>query len=633
MKKLTNNSFKSKLIVPDSLVQRRDIQALRGVAILAVLAFHLDGKIIPNGFYGVDIFFVISGYLLIPPLFTKKIEKKQILDFYLRRCKRILPSSLVVIIITIIVFHLLLGIGPESNQVTVQSIFATIFGVNLFFAVSHLSYLRTSQSVSPFIHFWSLGIEEQTYLILPIISLYFRQLFRKRILLTFLAVSFFVAIWWSNFHTVGGFYLPFTRLWEFLLGAVATQISITFRYKNYIAILAIAGMFLSFFAAEQVLRPSWFSLVPTLCAAIYLSAKSDLRYRYIRTIGDYSFAAYLVHWPIIAFVLDRGMKLNFFSISTILTLTFLLSFLLTRFVERPFRFGKFSDLNLKNYLLTVTLIFSILVSTLFLTDRNTPNEALFGGIKIDSSLPITYYDGCHLYPGIDWPQSDCSFGDMNTSESIVLAGDSHAAQWFPALLQISKTRKFTLYNWNKSSCPPVILEFRLNQKLDTSCKKWVLNLVQKINSLNPSKLILSSFTEYEYPLQTSAKSYSSTFLSGQKNFIDLLKIPKSHIYILGDTPHPLQDIPICLKQNVKHYESCSFPNSQSKTSILMKSLAEQEGVNFIDGFSLLCPKVMCVAQNGHINLYRDSSHISNLESQALASELEAKLNFPEIKKR
>jgi peptidoglycan/LPS O-acetylase OafA/YrhL len=199
----------------------------------------------------------------------------------------------------------------------VQSIFATIFGVNLFFAVSHLSYLRTSQSVSPFIHFWSLGIEEQTYLILPIISLYFRQLFRKRILLTFLAVSFFVAIWWSNFHTVGGFYLPFTRLWEFLLGAVATQISITFRYKNYIAILAIAGMFLSFFAAEQVLRPSWFSLVPTLCAAIYLSAKSDLRYRYIRTIGDYSFAAYLVHWPIIAFVLDRGMKLNFFSISTI----------------------------------------------------------------------------------------------------------------------------------------------------------------------------------------------------------------------------------------------------------------------------------------------------------------------------
>jgi peptidoglycan/LPS O-acetylase OafA/YrhL len=624
-----SNKFKLKTIISESSKPRQDIQALRGVAILAVLAFHLNSKMIPNGFYGVDIFFVISGYLLIPPLLSKKIGKQEIFLFYLRRCKRILPSSLLAIIITLIVFHIILGVGRETRQLTIQSIFATIFSVNIFFTISHLSYIRTSESVSPFIHFWSLGVEEQTYLILPIIATCCRSLFKKRPLLLFLVVSFLSSVLWSSTHTVSGFYLPLTRLWEFLLGAGAAQISVKSKFKGFIAYLAIFGIVLSFFAGEQVLRPSWFSLVPTLSATLFLSAKSDSEFRYIRNIGDFSFAAYLIHWPIITFFLDRGIKINFYSAIIILALTYFLSFLMTRFVERPFRFGRFSNCSLKNYITAVVVFLTILIVTLYTIDRNQLEQPVSNGVRIDSSLPSTYYDGCHLYPGIDWPKHDCSFGDRNSTESIVLAGDSHAAQWFPAFVEISKVRKLTLYNWNKSSCPPIVLDIQLNQKLDSSCRKWVLKLAEHINLLNPTKLILSSFTEYDYPLQTSTGSYPSTFLAGQKRFLDLLKIPKAHIFILGDTPHPLRDIPVCLRQNAKHYDKCAFPNSQSETSILMRSFAKREGVNFIDGHSLLCSKAICEAQNGQINLYRDSSHISNPESLQLASKLEAKLIFLE----
>ena len=195
-------------------MKRRDIQALRGFSVLAVLLFHLQLTQFKGGFLGVDIFFVISGFVITERLAKSEGSfKSQIIDFYQRRAKRILPASLFVIALTALLARLFLA--PISlKRFGLDGIATTFFAGNLRFSAEGNDYLTQSMSPTPYLHYWSLGVEEQFYLLWPILFLLFFKAHRKLVLPLF-AIATIFALWYTHIAAVNSFYLPFSRAWEF----------------------------------------------------------------------------------------------------------------------------------------------------------------------------------------------------------------------------------------------------------------------------------------------------------------------------------------------------------------------------------------------------------------------------------
>ncbi len=346
---------------------RGDIQGLRAIAVLIVIAGHAGLPLLPGGFVGVDVFFVISGFL-ISDLLYREIDRSQrisLADFYARRARRILPAATFVSVVTVVASAALISL-VDARDVVIDAVWATFFAANVRFASVGTDYFAQEQIPSPLQHYWSLAVEEQFYLAWPLLLLLCVWLAHRRttsvrrtaawVLLGVGVVSFGYGLWLTHTSPAAAYFSTPARAWELAIGALAALVahrvarSLTARARG---LLAAGGLLAILMAClrydEGTAFPGAAALLPVLGSAAVLVAGAGRHAREplplralavapLRRIGDWSFSLYLWHWPLLVVPwLRTGERLSWPGATAAIAATFVLAALTYRFVETPFR--------------------------------------------------------------------------------------------------------------------------------------------------------------------------------------------------------------------------------------------------------------------------------------------------------
>jgi hypothetical protein len=260
------------------------------------------------------------------------------------------------------------------------------------------------------------------------------------------------------------------------------------------------------------------------------------------------------------------------------------------------------------------------VTALLLIGSLQPNFAANSSqVNIDSSLPKTYLDGCHLSQ-IETIPRYCAYGDLESKFKVILVGDSHAAQWFPALEQIAIRDNFKLISLTHSSCPFVNLNFY------EQCKQWNSNVVKLINKWNPSVLIWSNLIAENYPTDSTTNLTKEEWKVGFKNRLNQLKIQKSKILYIQDSPYPNFDVLGCLNAN-PDARSCNFTLKPNQIENAVFHILKSNKVSLVRTRNWFCESNICGLLKDNFNVYRDYSHISVLMSKNLSFKLGQAFTF------
>jgi len=592
------------------------IQGLRALAALLVTLFH--AKWVNGGFIGVDIFYVISGFL-ITGLLLREIERTGTInfkEFYARRFKRLLPTSFFVLLVTAVASWLLIPATMRSSLGR-DIIAASLYVSNYLFAWWQADYQNLDATPSPVIHYWSLAVEEQFYLIWPLLILFFfiaATKFKKKILLTLLvatvtALSFVFSIYQTETSPIWAFYSLPTRAWELGLGALLVLLP-PIKTKKLVGLLGFIFIIVSaFIFGETTAFPGVNAVLPVLGTVMLISTINSwppflndvANSRMFQWLGEISYPLYLWHWPLLVLPSTYFARpLAIYERILAIIATIILADLTHRFIEEPFRKHKTEPTLVFKRSGVITLV-SVLIGSaiIFSSSDKIDVSGINGAVSLAQikARPLVYDDGCHA--NYAQTKSDkCEYADTKSDKTMVLYGDSHAAQWFPALVEIASRSGYRLISLTKSACPSVET-VRLDQggfKM-SRCKQWRINTIKRIQEINPDVLIMSSFQYFAQPPRIADRE--KWWNDGQRKLLTEVKNVSPHLIYLTDTPHPLRDIPACLANY-----SISKCNTTQRSEDLSIS-----GFNVINPNPWLCSRV-CPAVKDGVVAYRDASHIS-----------------------
>ena len=599
-----------------------EIQGLRALAATLVLIFH--AKFVSGGFIGVDIFYVISGFL-ITGLLLKELEAKgkiSLKAFYLRRSKRLLPASFLILFVTALFAWLVLP--PISRGSIGRDLIATTFYIsNYLFAWWQNDYQNLNATPSPFIHYWSLAVEEQFYVFWPLFIIGLAKLkSARKFLIGFLAVTivtFALGVWLTIVAPIWAFYSLPTRAWELSIGALIALLPALRRQNSLLAILgitALIGSALSF--NDSTPFPGVYALLPVLGTAALLSSigawPQPLKWlatnRVSVWLGKISYPLYLWHWPVLVLPIALfARELKLWERIVALLITVVLAEFTTRFVEEPLRLKKLAPRRV--ILSTAIAMVCALVVGLGIAQSTTSSILVNGKQVTLASIelrPTPYEDGCHL----NYHESVspiCEFGKIDSKKTVVLYGDSHAVQWFPALEKLAVEKGFKLITLTKSACPSIdvvresVGAFKMN-----NCATWRENAIARIAKAKPDLIILSSF-EHFVP-QGDPRKVEQWWAAGSNRTYRTLQPLASKIVYLLDTPLPKRNIPDCLA-------STSADKCLADSTLGLPQVAQFE---IVDPAKWLCTSNCPGIVRGNV-AYRDASHISVATSLELSGSL------------
>lgn len=455
---------------------RSDIDGLRALAVLGVLGFHAFPGIFPGGFIGVDIFFVISGFLIADHLF-KDLARHQfsLVDFYSRRIRRIFPGLAIVLFFSLIAGWFLLLPGDYA-QLGKHSLAGVTFISNIILW-SEVGYFDQASHTKPLLHLWSLGIEAQFYIFFPIVLCVIWKMQRAIgcLLLVITAFCFALNAYFVAIDISATFYSPLTRFWEFSVGGVIAlqqrrlpQVhdhSYTW-IKNYASCIGIGLIVWAvIFLSGQSMFPGWWALLPVGGAGVLIWAgpqaivnKLFLSNRLMVWVGLISFPLYLWHWPLLVFAqLDASEPLSRTMRIAILVLSFLLAWLTYRFIERPARQGPLLQGGARA-LLTAFVGLGLLGMAVYLLAGIPSRMPAFiqqiSAIEFDHTIR-TRVGTCFLVTGQTSKDfSKCADELAAGRTTALLVGDSHASHLYPGLS--SRFGQHTnIIQRTAGGCPPV----------------------------------------------------------------------------------------------------------------------------------------------------------------------------------
>ena len=437
---------------------RPEIDTLRAVAVIAVIIYHakiylFENLIFPGGFLGVDIFFIISGYLITSIILKELIEKKSFSfkHFYEKRVRRILPALLFIMLVSI-PFSLIYLYPTDLVNYSKSILYSLGFGSNFYFHFSGLEYGSPEGLLKPFLHTWSLSVEEQYYILFPIGLVTVFKYFRKHLiyfLLICFAISLLLADWGSKNYISSTFYFLHTRIWELICGSLVAYFEIKkgHRGKNKVLchILPVLGLILVIFSFiyfdSEIFHPSFYTLVPAIGVTLILwfTNKDNiisriLSYKIFVKIGLISYSLYLWHYPIFSFANHIEIfSDNNFGKSILIIITFILSTATYNFIEQPARKANSSKMVFS------TLIISTLIIVTYSTAVITM-DGFFNRVKVKN------YQKKHTFLYLTQDNEVCfsrtkNFCNFGSHEKqIILLGDSHLG-----------TLAHDLYNRTKSN--------------------------------------------------------------------------------------------------------------------------------------------------------------------------------------
>jgi len=608
----------------------KEIQALRALASILVVIYH--ARLIRGGYIGVDIFYVISGYL-ITGLLLRELEQTSTISFsafYLRRIKRLLPTSFVVLVITAVTAWILYP-ATMRHELGRDIAAAGIYISNYLFAVWQMDYQNLNVIPPVVIHYWSLAVEEQFYLLWPLfIFLLYKRRGRRSVLRGILAVTAlsFLLSFRQTLHTpVWAFYSLPTRAWELGIGALllfvpqAKKISLP---RSYVALLSLFSICEgSIYFNDSTAFPGTAALVPVLATAIGIATigswpKILTRISHLKVVqwlGEISYPLYLWHWPLLVIpAVYYGRGLHIYERALCILATLLLAHLTHRFVEEPLRHKNLPRKAIIR-IASIATVFSLLLGTsiyLTHTDRIRLSSGKSYSLSQILEKPTVFNDGCQVNNG-ETKSGDCTYGVRGSAKKIVLFGDSHAAQWFPALEKFALAQGFELISLTKSACPgPAVVKVNTGSYMNADCSAWRTNSYRRIATLHPEAVIVSGMQHFEMPAGNPSRA--SWWRAGEKATLTQLTGSSSHLIYITDTPHLTRDIPSCVASGL--LAKCNQTQPSTPYTIA--------GFTNINPTSWLCSNT-CPAIIGDQVVYRDASHLSVGMSRKLAEKLEQAL--------
>ena len=603
------------------------IQALRALAAILVLVYH--AKWLDGGYIGVDIFYVISGFL-ITGILVRELDAKNsisLLSFYARRAKRLLPASFLVIFVTGIAGYILL---PASMRESFgrDLIAASTYVSNFLFALWENDYQNLNSTPSPFIHFWSLAVEEQFYLFWPFFILLLFRIGRRRAVLYGVIVtligSFLFSLYLTERAPIWAFYILPTRAWELAAGALLVFLPDLRRIRPVIALSSfIVVLTATYIFDEATPFPGTAALAPVVATVLLLASRSNwppfldaiARFRGTQWLGAISYPLYLWHWPVLVIpAIYLGQELTVVQTVLLLGLTVVLAGLTHKYVEGPLREVAVSDFTaLKLAALATT--FSVAVGLITYSQYSNTISVADGtrySLNEIRSKPISNIDGCHIHRG-QTVSPRCEYGDLTSEETIVLYGDSHAAQWLPALDIIGKKRGIKIVSLTKSACPSSEVVKELSSQYDVEdCQAFRNSSVARINKIKPLAVILTGMQPITAPY--SDESARSWWLAGEKKALNRIQGATQFPIYLTDTPLPKVDIPDCIVAGRGAECDTARPIDAEVAAGLIP----------INPTPWLCADT-CPAIVDGIIAYRDKSHLTVAMSEHLSSQLEVSL--------
>ncbi|MBG6180190.1 peptidoglycan/LPS O-acetylase OafA/YrhL [Arthrobacter sp. CAN_A1] len=646
---------------------------MRAVAVGAVVLYHAGLGAVPGGYVGVDIFFVISGFLITGQLISmlKAGGRIPFGEFYAKRIRRIIPASFAVLALTTVAS--LLFLAPFTRPGALQDAIATALYVpNVLFAVQGSDYLAET-APSPFQHYWSLGIEEQFYLFWPLLLLLVFLLVRRSIkrlfwvVLALVIVSFILCVILTSTSQPAAFFLLPTRAWELGVGALAAfalhagMVTLNARSSAIGTWAGLAGIGVSLVALNATtVFPGWAALLPVLSTALVIICGSThpgagagllLSRAPMQKVGAWSYSIYLVHWPLLIIPQAAVGYENPLPLPVTLALGVLsvpLAVLLYRHVENRFRHPSaaapvrarrvilIAALTSVGFVGVATVIMALQGEVPLATDRDATSQPLLDGPAGSSfvpanlrpslreapdSIPETYATGCHAdFPDTD-VRKDCLFGDGDANRDMVLFGDSHAAQWFPAAEAYAAGNSYRLHNLTKSSCPSVDIGILHEQAPYSECEEWRQNALDYINELDPELVLISNYAEVD-PTNTTDPLLAQ-WDAGLSSTLASLPA-SSHTVVIANTPRHAASPLACLSQNIESVATCDIPKAESIDEEIVaaeeRAAAGYPNASFVDLNGYLCTET-CPSIIGDLLVYRDEHHITTDFSLALAGPL------------
>lgn len=355
---------------------RPEIDGLRALAVVPVILFHAGFDLFSGGYVGVDVFFVISGYL-ITTIIIEDIELKNfsIISFYERRARRILPALFFILLITLLFSVFLLP--PHALKDVGQSVFSVSLFLSNFFFYIETDYFANTSELAPLLHTWSLSIEEQFYILFPFILILiknFSQFIKFVIILVILIFSLIASIWWVKIDSQFSFFMPFTRFWEIMTGSLLAVSRNSWNRINFMFVketLSLAGLiiilFCIFFYNKQTVFPGYNAILPVLGTALLIMfAKKNtltcqlLAGRPLLLTGLISYSLYLSHNVVFALSRNIGIPLDSLGIKINLIIVSVIIAIISYFlIEKPFRFITLSSIKYLTFCGLILIIFAV----------------------------------------------------------------------------------------------------------------------------------------------------------------------------------------------------------------------------------------------------------------------------------
>ena len=628
---------------------REEIDGLRAIAVLSVIFFHADFSFFKGGFVGVDIFFVISGYL-ITNIIISEINTNQfsIFNFYERRIRRIIPALYFVMFVSI-PFAWAWMIPGEMKDYANSLLTVPIFSSNFLFWRDQVGYLADEAQLKPLIHTWSLAVEEQYYLLFPIPFLFFWKT-RFRLILSFFViiflVSFMLAEWASVHKPVAGFLLLPTRIWEFLSGGfvallIIKKITLPKIFAEFFGVTGLFMIFYSIFSySESLPYPSHYTLLPVIGSVFVLLfanrpsfTGSFLGLKVFTTFGLISYSAYLWHQPIFAFAKNRTFthdpSINLFIF--LCFITFCLAFFTWHFVEKPFRSKHFIPRSrLYFFILIITIFFFVFGLFGRFTDgfknRFSDNEQrLLFSIDSDNVNKIMRDQGLNQCFSFSENLSDllvkkCISFDAS-QKRVIIFGDSHAAHLSSGVRSYFPKLGYTINQLTMPGCSFIFPATNYGKCLD------LYNVLNNklVPTLTKNDILVISIN-WRYGYQPNSEREFKSHI--QKAFT-VFRGSLAKIIIVGAPPcyrHAPQSISVrngSFKDNNIYLE----PEKYIFMNSINKILGEQSkiyGFEFIDPTISMCNDLLnknCfVKKNGRF-LYLDHGHLSEEGSLQVIGQL------------
>ncbi len=646
-----------------SILYRPDIDGLRAFAIGIVLAFHYFPQIIPGGYLGVDIFLVISGYLITQILLAQ--ESVSIKEFYARRVARLAPALIVVLLFSLAVgwFVLLPSLYMKLGKHIVA-------GAGFFSNITYLKevgYFDVEAHSKILLHLWSLGVEMQFYLVWSIILIVLIK-YRINILIAIIALLLIsLIIFYSrvNHHVSAAFYMLDARGWQLLIGALVAYLESKkyqstyayIKFGNFLAALGLLGVVLGLAIVQYAQNfNSYGAVVATIGACLIIFSPTDnwlsrsiLSRPAITFVGKLSYPLYLWHWPILVFSLIYwGSELSNFNRIILMSVSFFLAFLTYQWIEPIFRLSKGkskSTLFKIGFLIIALLVLGLLGQYVFkskgLVERldYPKSSAAWIGVAQDD-----FQWGSHVRSGSCHIQSTKS-SDVRLSciedgnkDLLILWGDSYASSLYPGIIEYQKNNQsfYRVGQLTSAGCPPYLgVEVTDHRKNCADINKKSIDLIE---ASSPKWLVIHA--NFRDPRNHLSLNEELHLIGKTIDRIKSIKTPPN-IFLVGQVPLWNKDLLQLLPELVLNDPQHGLPKSYLDVSYLNENiwgmdthlieLSKRHGVIYLSPLAVFCNKdKSCMTRVGDAPLDAlsiDSGHLSKNASRFLIRELFQTIKF------